>query len=55
MRLELDVRDINLARRDGMLAKIGQACAEVAVRSGVKVRTETVNQDASAECDAGEW
>ena len=52
VRLEVDVRDIDLPRRDGVLAKIGQACAGVAARRGVKVRTETVNQDAPAECDA---
>ena len=52
VRLEVDVRDIDLARRDGVLAKIAQACAEAAARRGVKVRTEMINPDAPAECDA---
>lgn len=52
VRLEVDVRDIHLARRDGVLAKISEACAEVESRRGVKVRTEVVNRDAPAECDA---
>ena len=52
VRLEMDVRDIDSARRDGVLVKIERACEEVAVRRGVTVRTEVVNADPPAECDA---
>jgi N-carbamoyl-L-amino-acid hydrolase len=53
VRLEVDVRDTDLARRDGVLARIGQACAELSARRGVTVRTEVVNRDQPARCDAG--
>lgn len=52
VRLEVDVRDIDLPRRDGVFAKIAQDCADVASRRSVKIRTEVVNQDAPAQCDA---
>ena len=51
VRLEMDVRDIDGARRDGVLQKIARACEEVALRRGVAVRTEVVNADPPAECD----
>jgi N-carbamoyl-L-amino-acid hydrolase len=47
----LDVRDIDQARRDSVLARIQQACAEVAHRRGVTVRIEVINADAPAVCD----
>jgi ureidoglycolate amidohydrolase len=50
VRLEMDVRDIDGARRDGVLQKIKHACEEVALRRGVAVRTEVVNADPPAEC-----
>ena len=53
VRLSLDVRDIDLARRDGVLASIFAACDEVAARRRVKVSRETVNADAPCACDAG--
>ncbi len=53
VRLSLDVRDIDLARRDGVLAAIFAACDEVASRRGVTVSRETVNADAPCSCDAG--
>ena len=53
VRLEVDVRDTDLARRDGVLARIGEACREVSARRGVTVKTEVVNADAPAQCDAG--
>jgi N-carbamoyl-L-amino-acid hydrolase len=52
VRLSLDVRDIDLARRDGVLASIAAACDEVALRRGVKVTRELVNADAPCSCDA---
>jgi ureidoglycolate amidohydrolase len=45
------VRDTDLARRDGVLARIEQAAAEVSARRGVSVRTEVVNADRPAACD----
>jgi N-carbamoyl-L-amino-acid hydrolase len=51
VRLEMDVRDIDGGRRDGVLEEIARACEEVALRRGVGVRTEVVNADSPAECD----
>ncbi|MBZ5727870.1 MAG: M20 family metallo-hydrolase [Acidobacteriia bacterium] len=51
VRLEVDVRDIDGARRDGVLARIRQACDETAARRGVTVKAEVINADAPAECD----
>jgi ureidoglycolate amidohydrolase len=53
VRLEVDVRDIELARRDAVLRKIDEAVGEISIRRGVKVRKEIVNADAPATCDAG--
>jgi ureidoglycolate amidohydrolase len=53
VRLEVDVRDTNEVRRDGVLAQIHNTCADVAKRRGVAVKTETINADTPAECDAG--
>ena len=52
VRLEMDVRDIDGARRDRVLADIERACAEVAARRRVKVGREVVNADPPAVCDA---
>lgn len=52
VRLEMDVRDIDGARRDRVLADIERACAEVAARRRVKVAREVVNADPPAVCDA---
>jgi ureidoglycolate amidohydrolase len=52
VRLEMDVRDIDGVRRDSVLEEIKHACDEVALRRGVAVRTEVVNADPPAECDA---
>jgi N-carbamoyl-L-amino-acid hydrolase len=51
VRLEVDVRDIDGTRRDGVLMCIRQACDGVAVRRGVRVHIETINEDAPAQCD----
>jgi N-carbamoyl-L-amino-acid hydrolase len=53
VRLETDIRDIDGVRRDGMIAALEQASAEVAARRGVKVTTEVINCDAPATCDSG--
>jgi len=51
VRLELDVRDIDLARRDRVLARIAAAQSEIASRRNVGVKTEIINADAPAACD----
>ena len=51
VRLELDVRDIDEARRDRVLAAIDRACEEVSQRRRVAVRKEVINSDAPAHCD----
>jgi ureidoglycolate amidohydrolase len=52
VRLEVDVRDTDEARRDAVLAEIGAACADIAKRRAVTVKTETINIDKPAHCDA---
>ncbi len=52
VRLEVDVRDIDLVRRDTVLCKIAEATEAISVRRGVAVRTETINADAPAQCAA---
>ena len=48
--LEVDVRDIDLARRDSVLRSIAAATEEIVERRRVTVRTEVVNADAPAMC-----
>ena len=52
VRLETDVRDIDVGRRDGVLETLNKKCAEVEVRRGVRITTHLVNADPPAECDA---
>jgi ureidoglycolate amidohydrolase len=52
VRMELDVRDIDEARRETMLEKIAQACDQSAARRGVAVRRELINADPPAQCDS---
>ena len=52
VRLEVDVRDIDLARRDAVLRKTAEAAEATAARRGVTVRTEMINADAPAQCAA---
>ena len=47
--LEIDVRDTDLARRDGMLTAIRSACEAAAVKRQVRVEVELVNADAPAQ------
>jgi N-carbamoyl-L-amino-acid hydrolase len=51
VRLETDIRDIDAARRDGVIDTLKTACAEVAQRRGVLIKTEMVNADPPATCD----
>jgi N-carbamoyl-L-amino-acid hydrolase len=52
-RLDVDVRDIDLTRRDGVLRAIREACDAVAARRGVTIRVEPINTDPPAQCAAG--
>jgi ureidoglycolate amidohydrolase len=49
VRLEIDVRDIDQARRDGVLGALSKACEEIAARRRVMVRKEVINADAPAQ------
>jgi N-carbamoyl-L-amino-acid hydrolase len=53
VRLEMDVRDTDAARRDGVLATMDRVCEEVVARRGVAVRKEIINADPPAQCDLG--
>jgi ureidoglycolate amidohydrolase len=48
--MEVDVRDIDGARRDRVLAAIESACDEVARRRGVRIERTVVNADPPATC-----
>jgi N-carbamoyl-L-amino-acid hydrolase len=50
--MEVDVRDTDEARRDGVLDVIRSACREVEARRGVKITIEVVNADSPAESGA---
>jgi ureidoglycolate amidohydrolase len=47
--LEIDVRDIDLARRDGMLGAIRSACETVTAKRQVRVEVDLINADAPAQ------
>ncbi len=49
-RIEVDVRDIDQARRDSVLRQIADACEKIASRRNVQVHSETVNSDPPAQC-----
>lgn len=49
-RIEVDVRDIDQARRDGVLQAVHTASDAIAARRGVKFSLATVNKDAPATC-----
>ena len=49
-RLEVDVRDIDGARRDGVLDMIAASCDEAARRRSVRIERRTVNADPPAQC-----
>jgi ureidoglycolate amidohydrolase len=48
--LEIDVRDIDGERRDGVLARIREAADEVSTRRGVAITIEPINADPPASC-----
>ncbi len=53
VRLEVDIRDIDAARRDGVIEALRAACADVQRRRGVRIGVETINSDPPAACDQG--
>ena len=46
-----DIRDIDRARRDSVIAALAVAIDEVSTRRGVKITTELVNADPPTACD----
>jgi ureidoglycolate amidohydrolase len=44
------VRDIDVARRNGVLAELARTCLAVSGRRGVAIRTEMLNSDPPALC-----
>jgi N-carbamoyl-L-amino-acid hydrolase len=52
VKLELDIRDSDLARRDAVLREISQACEQIAVRRKLQITSTTLNADAPATCGA---
>ena len=51
VQLEIDVRDIDQTRRDGMIGHIKEACAAIAQRRNVQVDVEMVNADDPGDCN----
>jgi N-carbamoyl-L-amino-acid hydrolase len=49
--LTTDVRDIDGARRDRVLASFAAAVQEISLRRGVKITTELINADPPVACD----
>ena len=50
VKLELDIRDSDLARRDSVLREVSKACEEIAVRRKLQITSTTLNADAPASC-----
>lgn len=53
VRLSLDVRDTDLARRDGVMKATERASQSIAAERRVSMHTELLNADAPADCDPG--
>ncbi|MBV9267526.1 MAG: M20 family metallo-hydrolase [Acidobacteriaceae bacterium] len=51
VKLEIDVRDTDLARRETMVRMIATACSDVAAKRGLEITCEVLNADAPAQCD----
>jgi ureidoglycolate amidohydrolase len=49
VKLELDLRDTDQPRRDGVLQKLSMACDEISRRRGVSIRRELLNADPPAQ------
>jgi N-carbamoyl-L-amino-acid hydrolase len=50
VRITLDIRDTDLARRDGAMQTIERASQEIAARRQVSIQSELLNADAPADC-----
>jgi N-carbamoyl-L-amino-acid hydrolase len=50
VKLELDIRDTDLARRNSVLQKISQACDDIAARRHLQITSTVLNADAPATC-----
>jgi ureidoglycolate amidohydrolase len=50
VRLAMDIRDTDEARRDGMLTALEKACADVSARRGVTTQIAMINRDAPCTC-----
>ncbi len=51
VQMTTDVRDIDRARRDSVLTKLGEIAKEVSARRGVRITTELINADPPTTCD----
>ena len=51
VRLSADIRDTGLARRDGVIKAMENACNTISAKRQVTIHTEILNADAPAECD----
>src|SRR5882724_13292965 len=51
VRMDIDVRDIDGQRRDGVLAQIIQAAEEITARRQLTLRSQVLNADPPAQCD----
>lgn len=51
VRLEIDTRDTDLARRDSVVAEISEVAQAVAARRGLRIKVELLNADAPAQSD----
>jgi ureidoglycolate amidohydrolase len=51
--IEFDIRDTDAARRDGVVRAVEAARDEVSKQRGLEIRTEVINSDPPAACDAG--
>ncbi len=50
VRMTLDIRDTDLARRDGVMQTIERASQEVSAKRQVSIQSELLNADAPADC-----
>jgi N-carbamoyl-L-amino-acid hydrolase len=51
VQMEADIRDIDAARRDGMIDRLQRVCDEVGARRRVSIALDFINRDAPATCD----
>src|SRR6202042_254361 len=50
VRLSVDLRDTDLARRDALLGSIEEACREISQKRSIAAQIEPLNADAPATC-----